>query len=130
MAGCAAMKKSGAAGGDELPEMSRRYLEALRWKNFQAASRYWIRDRRASWLEAMEAEEDLVNYQSLEVREVRPLPDENKVEIRVRVQMYRNDTLVVEKKNLVLVWERIDESWFIVDERMKPLGASVSRPGG
>lgn len=136
---CAGLGVKDSPGGDELPDMNERYLKAVRWKNYQSASAYWQPDKRDAWLERMEAEEDLVNYQALDVRGVRPVanpdPEIKKVEVRVRVELYRNDTLVLQKKKLVLVWQELGGGWFIVEERWldekKPdqKGTSDSSPG-
>jgi len=118
-------------GGDELPDMNKRYLKSVRWKSYQTAASYWTPDKREAWLERMEAEEDLVNYQALEVRGVQPVPDPDpeikKVEVRVRVELYRNDTLVLKKKNLVLVWQKFDNAWFLVEERWRDVGKPAQK---
>ena len=106
--------------GDEHPyELMKKYLEALRWKNYQAASMFWLSTRRDRWLEQREAEEDIVNYQGFGVKGFKTLENGSKVEARVRVEMYRNDTLVLEKKLMLLTWEKVDGQWFIVSEEWK-----------
>jgi len=125
-------------GGDDLAELNKAYCKALRWKNYTVGAKFWLPTLSADWLELREAEEDLVNLQGLEIRRVRPVPPDARpttgapadpdadepsemVEVRIRAQLFRNDTLVVQKHTLMLVWEQVGGEWFLIEERWKPL---------
>ncbi|NOZ88049.1 MAG: hypothetical protein GXP49_17675 [Deltaproteobacteria bacterium] len=115
--GISSCSKPMRSGDEQYPYSSMtKYLDALRWKNYQGASQYWLPTRRDKWLEDREAEEDLVNYQNYSIHGIKPLGKEGKVQARARVAVYRNDRLVLEKKTLLLTWEKVAGTWFIVKE--------------
>jgi hypothetical protein len=104
------------SGDMDLSRSVSMYNDALRWKRFEQAAAFIPADARAAFLERYLATEDRLQIESLEVRSVVSIPEQDvpTFDVVVVASAYLLPSNVVERITLIERWQQRGGVWRMV----------------
>lgn len=103
---------------DELDKSLRAYHGHLRWKRFSKAAAFVSKDQQEKFIEVFEPNEDQLNIDDLEVKNVDIEKDKAKVTVEAR--FYKLPSITMAKARVVERWERIGGNWWLASDAQVP----------